>query len=328
MEFINVAQVFSCIKYTPTAKTKRHKILLTVCHKYDGLVKKSQADIYDMGTNVEKFVNAEIKDLKNDVHEQVESFVNAEIRSVQNIKGDVQEFVNKRMDDFNQFKDGIHNYINTELTSSMNKRIERALDEAIPASNVQHTSRSQSIHEESDSEYTSRMDELSAQLYELDKRLLECEQYSRRESVIISGIPECVQQGELQDVAIQIFKELDINVEYKDISAIHRLGKPRSSRYPAKVIVLFVNRKHAELCCNRKDRLKGLKSTLKLNLRFYESLATLNQESLRLCESLHKDGLIHEFYLRNGFVKIKTTENDYPVRINHPNVLREKFDLP
>ena len=116
-----------------------------------------------------------------------------------------------------------------------------------------------------------------------------------------------MQQGELQDVAIQIFNELDINVEHDDISAIHRLGKPRGSRYPARVIVRFVNRKHADLCFSRKDGLKRLKATLNLNLRFYESLANLNQESLRLCESLQRDGVIHELTRENLGVEFSLT---------------------
>ena len=173
------------------------------------------------------------------------------------------------------------------------------------------------------------MEELSNKLHSLDVRVLECEQYSRRESVIISGIPNCVQQGELQDVAIQIFNELGIHVNGNDISAIHRLGKPRlNARYPTRVIVRFINRKFVDLCFSRKDQLVGLKQTLKMNLRFYESLASLNQEALKISEYLEKEGIIEKFYLRNGFVKVVVSENDNPVRVNHPDLLREMFNIP
>ena len=108
------------------------KILLTVCHKYDALFKKTQADIYTMGSNVEHYVNTEIAGLKDCVksqkdhvenyvntevaelkksvesqRDQVEKFVNGEVHNVQNVKGQVAEFVNSKFDEFIQFKAGI-----------------------------------------------------------------------------------------------------------------------------------------------------------------------------------------------------------------------------
>ena len=136
-----------------------------------------------------------------------------------------------------------------------------------------------------------------------------------------------MEQGELEDVAIQIFNELDIRVGHEDISAIHRLGKP-NRRYPTRVIVRFVNRKFVDLCLKRQDGLVNLKRTLKMSLRFFESLASLNQESVRICDYLLEDGQIFKYYLRNGFVKIVVNSNDNPLRINHPDVLRKKFDVP
>ena len=68
--------------------------------------------------------------------------------------------------------------------------------------------------------------------------------------------------------------------------------------------------------------------SLKMNLRFYESLATLNQEALKISEYLEREGLIEKFYLRNGFVKIIVAQNDNPIRVDHPDLLREMFHVP
>ena len=65
-----------------------------------------------------------------------------------------------------------------------------------------------------------------------------------------------------------------------------------------------------------------------MNLRFFESLASLNQESVRICEHLLGDGQISKYYLRNGFVKVIVNSYGNPLRVNHPDVLREKFDVP
>ena len=65
-----------------------------------------------------------------------------------------------------------------------------------------------------------------------------------------------------------------------------------------------------------------------MNLRFYESLAALNQEAVRICEHLQESGQIHKYFLRNGFVKIVINEQDSPLRVNHPDVLWSKFVVP
>ena len=146
--------------------------------------------------------------------------------------------------------------------------------------------------------------------------------------LIISGIPNCVQQSELEDVARGIFQELDINVSTEDISAIHRIGKP-NRRYPTRVIVRFVNRKFVDLCFQRQGRLSNLKTVLHMDISFSASLASLNQEAVRICDYLVEDGQIKKYFLRNGFVKIIGNNiHDRPVRINHPNLLREKFNVP
>ena len=65
-----------------------------------------------------------------------------------------------------------------------------------------------------------------------------------------------------------------------------------------------------------------------MNLRFYESLAPLNQEALRISNHLVNEGDIKKCFLRNGFVKIVTNDNDTPVRVKHPNFLKENYNVP
>ena len=157
---------------------------------------------------------------------------------------------------------------------------------------------------------------------ELDVRVLECEQYSRRECLVISGVPAAIEGRDLQPTVIDILDKLGIEIAGKDISAIHRLGKSKDSRYPARVIVKFVNRKILDICHERKDRLPNLQKELRMNIRFFDSLAQLNQESLRLCNWLKENGLIHDHFLRNGFCKIVVAENDTPIKVPHPALLR------
>ena len=169
---------------------------------------------------------------------------------------------------------------------------------------------------------------IEARIMELDVRVLECEQYSRRECLVISGVPAAIKGHDLQPTVIDILDKLGIEIVGKDISAIHRLGISKDSRYPARVIVKFINRKILDICHERKDRLPNLQKELGMNIRFFDSLAQQNQESLRLCNWLKGNGLIHDHFLRNGFCKIIVAENDKPIKVPHPALLRDRFDIP
>ena len=175
--------------------------------------------------------------------------------------------------------------------------------------------------------FHSRILDLEKAFLDFDIRLLECEQYSRRESVIFSGIPDHVHHNQLEPTVINIIDQMGLSIHPKDISAIHRLGKP-NGRYPARVIVKFVNRKIANFCFDNKNVLPSLKDQLKMNLRIFESLANLNQEALRICTWLKDNNLIDRHYLRNGYSKIVCSEGDNPVKVTHPSYLRAKFDIP
>ena len=167
-------------------------------------------------------------------------------------------------------------------------------------------------------------------IFELDVRLIECEQYSRRESLVISGIPDTINQKQLQQKVIKILSTIGLEVYPDDISACHRLYNPPDSQYPAKVVVRFLNRKIVNFCMEHREYLQQqVSQQMRLNLRFFESLCSKNEESLRICKWLNQHNKIHDHYLRNGFVKFVTEENGRPQKVKHPDLLREKFaDIP
>ena len=170
---------------------------------------------------------------------------------------------------------------------------------------------------------------LHKKLFDMDCRVVECEQYSRRESLVITGIPESIEDVyDLENTIISTLKKLGIFIEVTDISACHRLGKfQRNARYPRRVIVKFVNRKIVYEALNNRHKLWDLRGDLQMNLRFYESLCSLNQEALRTCKGLQEREAIHSYYIWHGFVNIVVKDGDKPFKIKHPEVLREKFNL-
>ena len=216
---------------------------------------------------------------------------------------------------------------NFELRKSLEKYI---LDETERENRIKECLNNATIPGPCITEIIPLKEDLERKLLDIDTRLVECEQYSRRENLIISGIPESVNQKQLQEKVIQILGTIGLNIVYDDISACHRLYNPPNSQYPAKVIVRFVNRKVANFCLEHRDDLQHQSfQQLRLNLRFYESLCSKNEESLRICKWLSQAGKIQSYFFRNGFLKIVKDEHGRPQKINHPEILRKMFaDIP
>ena len=170
--------------------------------------------------------------------------------------------------------------------------------------------------------------DIRKKILELDERVIECEQYSRRENLVLSGIPESVSQSNLESTVLEIlsaagFRELGPD----DISACHRLAKPRNSRYPARVIVRFLSRKPVDFCLNNRKKVQNdIKSNLNMNIRIFENLCKANEEALRICKWLQENEAIHDHFIRNGYVKIVKTAGGRPFKVRHPEFLRDKFD--
>ena len=161
---------------------------------------------------------------------------------------------------------------------------------------------------------------LRNKLFSVDCRVVECEQYSRRDCLIITGIPANIKHLELQTTVINVLAEMGMTICYDDISACHRLPG-NNSRLPAKVIVKFVNRKIVDFCLKHTDVLQQACNKLNMNLRFHQSLCATNEEALRICKWLHEQREIHHYFIWNGFVKVVVDEGDNPVKVNHPAVL-------
>ena len=170
------------------------------------------------------------------------------------------------------------------------------------------------------------IEQLKSENHKLDVRLVQAEQYSRRESLVFSGVPAVIPHENLQKVMLAVMMCLGFkDITYDDIVACHRLWSPPESREPARVIIKFVNRKVVEWSLAHPENLAIVKQTLGLDLTMAESLCPANVEVQNLCKWLKDNGHIHRFYSRNGFWKVVKAEGDFPVRITHPEHLRNKF---
>ncbi len=218
---------------------------------------------------------------------------------------------------------------NRELRSVWDRHMENLRDRVLEPDEVASDEEADNSHSSSEEfrDLKFEVDTLKEALHNFDIRLIECESYPRRESLVISGIPSSIPQRQLESKVLEILYYMGF--EYMtgdDIAACHRLYNPPGSRYPARVIVRFINRKCVEWCLSHTDRLRDVKYQTGLNLRFFESLSSKNAESLKICKYLSDQGMIHKYFTRNGYVKIIIDENDEPMKVLHPNFLRDRFD--
>ena len=85
----------------------------------------------------------------------------------------------------------------------------------------------------------SPQDNLTTRMVAIEKRIAEQEQYCRRETVELVGLPDNTNNGELEDAVIKTFKEVGVKVTKRSSHAIHRLRKKMV------IIAKFVNRRDA-----------------------------------------------------------------------------------
>ena len=64
----------------------------------------------------------------------------------------------------------------------------------------------------------------------LEKNQAKGEQYSRRNNVEISGIPNTIPDNDLENTVISICRDTGVEIDPKDIEVCHRLPLSRNSR--------------------------------------------------------------------------------------------------
>ena len=92
----------------------------------------------------------------------------------------------------------------------------------------------------------------NSKLVELEIQQHKLEQYTRRECLDFSGIPNSVAPKDLENVILRLLQEIGINLDKSRIVPCHRLGKTDIT------IVKFLKRKDAENVFSNKKKLKDV----------------------------------------------------------------------
>lgn len=169
---------------------------------------------------------------------------------------------------------------------------------------------------------------LIKEMHGIEEDVINLQQYIRRNNVEIHGIPDDIEDADLEDKVIEIGETIGVHLKRRDIEACHRLRRGKNDKI-ARTIVRFINRKKCDDLHTNKYKLKSAKKSLKkigLNDIYINSnLCPYNKFIWGKCKKLFTEALINRFWVYNGSLYIATEENDKGTKINHLNKLIEIF---
>ena len=101
-----------------------------------------------------------------------------------------------------------------------------------------------------------RCSKLENKVTDLELSINHIEQYGRRNNIAIPGIPDEINDNNLESTVTKLMKDVDVYTDSDDIEACHRIDKSDRKTSSKKKIVRFVNRKYCKKALlNRKNLL-------------------------------------------------------------------------
>ena len=161
-----------------------------------------------------------------------------------------------------------------------------------------------------------QFDDLNKRVIELERSQFLYEQYGRRESIEISGIPKTVTDERLEEEVLKVYKAAKVTVFGRelrpdDISACHRLGKKKET-----TIVRFVNRKFAFAGLVNSKNLKDsdlYENSIYINNSFCREFSRYGFIIRRLKSKKKLTG----YRVRHGVYQIQLEQNGEFLEISH-----------
>ena len=147
------------------------------------------------------------------------------------------------------------------------------------------------------------------------------EQYTRKNSLEISGVPESCYTSK-EEVVLNVAKALNVDITPNDIEISHKLRRRGATDT---IIAKFVSHKAKSELCKRRTKLKGIKladiypnyaSAINTSRLFInENLTKYRRHLLGRANGMKKDGLLLSAWTIDGKVFVKTSPDGTPVRI-------------
>ena len=158
---------------------------------------------------------------------------------------------------------------------------------------------------------------LEGELMEQKERNNELEQYSRKNCVNISGLPETPNE-DLPTKVIQLGTALGVPLSVADIDTTHRLGSPAHNRNRTCIVKLVRFDKRQELYAARKklrdDQVRAALNSTGDGIFLTENLTRANQAVMYAARQLKRGGKLFAAWSDAGRMKVRTNR-DAPTKI-------------
>ena len=153
-----------------------------------------------------------------------------------------------------------------------------------------------------------KIDNLEAEKSKLADEIDDLEQYSRRNCLLIHGIPESNKEDTTAACLENINKKLKVNLTRDHLDRTHRVGKRKSSESddakPRPIIMKFISYTQRQAVFRTKKNLKGS------NLLITESLTTKRMAVLRAAQNKVRAEGIKRAWTQDGRIIILTNDED------------------
>ena len=137
-------------------------------------------------------------------------------------------------------------------------------------------------------------------------------QYTRRECLEITGLPENTENRNLEDLTLKVLSEIVVHVDSRNVEDCHWI----KTQGPKKVIIKFSRRKDANKVPTEKKKLKGKNLTsLGINKPIYYK--SYYKKLWAKCKKLRDNQVIHAFWISNGSIKLKVSETGNVHTVTH-----------
>lgn len=165
-------------------------------------------------------------------------------------------------------------------------------------------------YEQQQNEMREKLDTLESTITEketiiakLEDRIQDLEQYSRRNSLRVFGIPEAPRE-DAQAVVVNMFKKsMGVTLNNFSLDRVHRIGKPSQGKIRP-IIVKFTNYNDRATVFQKKKLLKGSKMTV------FEDLTKSNMELLNAAKSKYGRNNVWSF---DGKIFVKSDNETFRI---------------
>ena len=150
---------------------------------------------------------------------------------------------------------------------------------------------------------------------EIRQRLDNLEQYSRRNTLRLTGVTATVRDGETtDDLVIDIAKTMGVTITHADIDRSHFNSRPDAEK-GRELLVKFIRHNDKVRFISKRRKLREAGSQKHSSVFVNEDLTRDRYVLLRKLIKMKKDSLINSAWSHDGNIFYKKAESDTPVKV-------------